>query len=112
MDPTLILGLDLMAKGVCFDDVLAVPPSPNTPTILMLDEYDAAIDYALGVRTGASDTSCLAESKPRLLAFMDRLASMPNVVVIATTNTPLAELNAKERAPFVRVGRLDMYINV
>jgi hypothetical protein len=113
IDPTVIKHVDLTSKGLCLDDIITNVPTPINPIILLLDEYDTAINYAIGERKNQTDFSCMAESKPSLLNLLDRLSETKFIVLIATMNESVdALMKNKTTLPFLRKGRFDHHLSV
>ncbi len=111
LTPAVVQGLDLLAKGLSIDDATDPLPTKNEPLIIMLDEFDTAIEHALSSKKGDAEAITMAESKGRLVALLDRLSSTIGVIVIATTNVPISEMREDpKKAPFLRKGRFNTCI--
>lgn len=110
--PEVVKNMDLTAKGLLLEDAFDTP-TQLTPVILMLDEFNATIDAAEkcdkpNQREGAS----LAETPTSLLTLLDRVGRTRHLIVIATTNTPLEQMQEGIYQRYTRKGRLDYHIQI
>jgi hypothetical protein len=104
-----IKNVDLTTKGLLLEDAFH-KPAVSSPVILMLDEFDTAVDFAERVRDEKQDGRSLADTPTSLLAILDRLNRMPHLIVIATSNKPLAEMTGGKYARYTRRGRIDLHL--
>lgn len=103
-----VKNLDLTARGLLLEDVYDTPV-PNSPVILVLDEFDAAVEYAERAERGDGEAAALAETPTVLLTLLDRLGRTPHLIVLATSNRPLSEMTTGRFARYTRAGRLDLH---
>lgn len=108
--PIVLLGFDMTCKGASALRLLPAEIPDNTPYILVLDEVDSAFKMAMAAEEGKTEVSCLARSKTSLCNELDRLASVPNLIVIGTTNVSIDDLQ-KDYSAFVRKGRFDILVD-
>lgn len=88
--------------------VLSQRPDEDTLLILLLDDIDKSIHYAIEPRQDPFPQNCYAKDKTQLTTFLDYLNSnIPNCIVIATSNTPLQQLQEIDGGCFVRQGRFN-----
>jgi hypothetical protein len=112
VSPEVIKNFDLTSKGLLLEDGFDTP-TPNSPIILMLDEFDTTVDCAenSGQKEGdAREGASLADTPTTLLALLDRLNRTPNLIVIATSNKGVTEMAGGAYARYTRKGRLDLHI--
>ena len=109
--PLVVRGFDPTAPGLTLEFAVDTP-SASRPIILMIDEFDNAVEFAertaAGGGAGREQTRALAETPPALTSMLDRLGEMKHVIVIATSNKKLAEL-ADKYGRYIRRGRLDIH---
>lgn len=89
--PTIITGMSLITVAVDPFAVLPIDIKPGAPQVLCLNEIDAAFEWALAGKT-TRDITRIAENKTSLNDFLDRAARTPGLILIATTNKTLKEL--------------------
>lgn len=111
--PEVVKNLNLATKGLILEDAFD-RPTPNSPVILMLDEFDSAVDHAERASLKDGDKregSSLAETPTDLLTALDRINLTEHLVVIATTNRTLEEMTDVRAiyARYTRPGRLDLH---
>ena len=104
----LVRGADLTAKGVLVGTFLELSEVRARPHVLVLDEFNTAVSSAEDSPEGMSDARCLAANKTSLLATLDWLAEIPNLVVIATGNVPPGVPTTHQ--PYYRPGRFDIHV--
>jgi hypothetical protein len=111
VSPEVVKNMDLTAKGQLLDDAFGTP-TELTPVILMLDEFDATVDSAesRGDQNKQREGASLAETPTALLTLLDRLGNTRHLIVIATSNKPLSEMEAGTYARYTRKGRLDCHV--
>ena len=85
----------------------------QSPMILVLDEYDSLIKAAATGDTSKDIKSAekerpmsYAHNKATILSFLDRLAALPYIIIIATTNIPEYPSDSDVLAPFYNSARL------
>lgn len=109
--PTVIQGVDLTSKGLSLMSLLPQVIEEQLPYILVLDEIETAFKRATESSNGGKgELCCLAETKTSLCNELDRIARIPNLIVIGTTNVQLQELHILYPA-FTRKGRFDVQIS-
>lgn len=108
MVPEVVKNLDLTARGLLLEDAYD-SPTPTSPVILMLDEFDATVAHAERDQSGdgAREGTALADTPTSLLAVLDRLNRQSHLIVIATSNMGLDPLR-KKYPRYVRDGRFDL----
>jgi hypothetical protein len=114
--PEVVKNIDLTTPNLLLEDAFS-KPTPSTPIILMLDEFDGAVKYA--ERDTAKDKAgngreaiCLANTPTLLLSTLDQLARTQNLIVIATSNLPLEKMRGDIYTRYTRIGRLDRWYSV
>ncbi|MBX9636380.1 MAG: AAA family ATPase [Nitrosomonas sp.] len=102
-DPVVVF-FDPTAKG--FDLFPQITPKKETVCILVIDEYDCVIKYAEEGKEceSASDGNSMAKSATTWLSTLDRLAKTRFIILLATTNEKLDNLNSR----YIRDGRFDL----
>lgn len=88
----LITGFSPATSGHILECVLnQYAPTPETPVVLVIDEFDIAVNNALEKLASPSKhyffVHCV--DKIGLTAFLDMLNNYPNLICIATSNRPL-----------------------
>ncbi len=101
--PSLVYGANFTVKGFCLDDVI---DQGSRPMILMLDEFDKAFDETVKERK-ETEYSSIAASETSLNNALDLLNAIENIIIIATSNKSILELEQKY-AKFLRKGRFDI----
>jgi hypothetical protein len=91
-------------------DFLAAVPSRASPTVIELAEFDTTVEWALTRREKTTEVTSIAENKTSLTAALDLFARTRRLIVIATSNRPLAEFSEPRHLPFVRTNRLRIHI--
>jgi ATP-dependent 26S proteasome regulatory subunit len=106
----LVRGVDLTARGVLVGDFLELSEVRARPHVLVLDEFNTAVNFAEkdDADSGMSTNRGLAANKTSLLATLDWLAEIPNLVVIATGNVPPGVPTSHR--PYYRPGRFDLHV--
>lgn len=109
-EPVVVRNCDLTVRGLTVDDYLGSTPTKHQPIVLMFDEFDGAVKKAEKGNKGESgehrEGSSHADTKATLTSIQDRLALMPHVIVIATTND-VELVTKKEYQAYTREGRFD-----
>lgn len=95
-----------LRPGFCTTDLCALIQR-GRPLLLLLDEFDTAVDQAQQA-DHKGDRSSLADDPASLLGFLDRLADLDNLYVVATTNRPREEFPPQ----YVRRGRFNVWVDV
>lgn len=120
----IIKGIDLKHRGYVIEDY-GYFPNDKRPLIIVLDEFDIFIDYAerntdidqknenlsnTTLDESSNTCKCLAQDPSTFLGFLDRINKTPYIVMIATTNKTLAEINDKKSKyyRYFRQGRFDI----
>lgn len=108
VEPIVVKGLDLTAKGITVDDFVQCP-SFSSPLIICLDEYDTFVKHAENMNgdEGKGDGNAIAKNRSTLLSFLDRLNRTSFLIIIASTN----DLNISHDPAYTRRGRFDVHIN-
>jgi hypothetical protein len=113
--PEVVKNGDLTTANLLLEDLYDMP-TPGTPIILMLDEFDGTVKYAerdtSKDQSGAREAICLANTPTLLLSTLDQLARTSNLIVIATSNLELNVLRTGMYQRYTRVGRMDKYYQV
>jgi len=98
-DPIVVKSFDPTAGMLTIDPIIEIPTS-QSPVILLIDEYPNVIKASEETNKDNKKQG-LTNSRGSWLSLMDRLAEMPYLIVIATGNVKLAELDPA----YVREGR-------
>lgn len=109
--PEVVMNLDLTMRGITPEDVFHTPTS-STPVVLMMDEFDTTVKFAEGAaeRTGKGEGVSLAETPSALLAILDRFNITEHLIIIATSNLGMAEMEAGVYQRYTRKGRFDVHL--
>ncbi len=112
-DATLIQGVDFRSKGIGLDDLI-YNLSDSHPSILVVDEFDEAIEHAESKETLRTESRAIADTASGLLSTLDRISETTNLIVIATTNKPLDVFLDPNGcyARYIRDGRFHVKIQV
>jgi hypothetical protein len=102
VDPVVVKQLDLTTAGVSVSEVIG-QPTASQPIVLVFDEFDATIVHAEGEGDKKGDCRSIAANRGSLLGFLDRLGASRHVIVIATTNRKIIDLDTA----YVRPGRFN-----
>jgi hypothetical protein len=106
--PCLCQNFDLTTPGLLLDNAFGCfQLSEQEPLILMLDEFDCAVKNAMSDVALKDDKWCLAKNKSTLNQFLDRVARLQYLIVIATSNMRIEEFDANYHW-FVRLGRFNI----
>lgn len=114
VDPFLIKGFNVMADEMQYHPVIGhYSPMSNSPIILLLDEFDLAMKEADSPAppNGRKDGLAIAANKTNLNNFLDAINDESFLIVIATTNTAIADLNATYGV-YCRKGRFDKHFEM
>jgi hypothetical protein len=105
--PIVVEGFSLIMPGLgLFDHVLTLRSDPSVPIVLLIDEYDVAVEHAEVGDAPRGEYRCLAQNKTSLCQFLDDLADTPNIYTVFTTNKPLDFFRKNEvLRPYCREGR-------
>lgn len=105
-----VKNLDLTSRGLLLEDVFDTP-TPSSPVVLMLDEFDSTVDHAERADRGdgKSEGTSLADTPTSLLALLDRLNRTPHLIVVATSNRTEEEMTSGIYARYTRAGRIDTH---
>lgn len=108
--PVIIRGFNPTRPNVLLYDIIQNhTPRANAPLILCLDEFDIIVDAILGERIQRhKHYATEVIDKASLSSFLDRLASIPHLTVIATSNQPRAWWDEPAHEFVSRRGRFDM----
>lgn len=103
--PLVVYGFSLAARFARLDDLPRATAA--APLVLVLDEFDESAARAEAGGPPGDKGWTYADTAAGLLGALDRLARTPHVVVVATSNVPLAAWRGKF-ARYVRPGRFDL----
>lgn len=124
--PVVTVNADLTLAGHALRDMTEAATA-TVPVVLVLNEFDAACDFAESAdrRADKKEGTALACSPTSLLGVLDRFAQTRFMVTIATTNRTLAEMRATPGLPgalglpggvpswyerYTRPGRFNYYV--
>lgn len=85
--------IDLTTRGMSPNDTFDSTSSAQ-PAIILMDEYDRAISHAEDGKN-KSDGKSIAENKSSLCEYLDRIARVNHVIVIATTNLDIGVITGE-----------------
>lgn len=93
IDPYLIKGFNITCDVMQYHPLIAhYSPDLNTPIVLLLDEFDIAINRA---ENGDPDGVAIASNKSNLNGFLDSIGEESYLITVATTNVPLNDMVAQ-----------------
>lgn len=108
ISPKVVFGFSMVMKGASLLTLLPSEIDADEPYLLVLDEIDVAFKKSLLAVEGKTEASCLADNKASLCNELDRLAKLPNLIVIMTSNCTADEMRAAGYEPYIRHGRVDV----
>ena len=89
-------------------------PEEDQPVILVLNEYDSAVDHAEDGEEKGDRATSMARNRAHLHDTMDAFNDIEHLVVIATTNKDLSYFDGgaddPNRSAYIREGRLSIKI--
>lgn len=105
--------LNPSAKGLDLSSVVLTRASSKSPLVLVMDEFDLAVEEALREKMGGYDRFSHTQSKTTLNAMMDAIERTPFVVAIFTSEKPVNYfVEDSQRATFTRKGRIDWFVEM
>ena len=119
---TVIKGFNACIKGQALEDCLETLPTREETCILLLDEFDdwvrmaERLDQNLCPLDNAAvhesrEGNAFADTPSSLLALLDRLQTIENCFIIATTNLDLSHFTKDPRTGrYIRKGRFDLFV--
>jgi hypothetical protein len=105
--PVIVRGYSPGVSGMAFYDIISrFPPTHKAPMILCFEEFDCLVDTILSEHAQEpKGDPAETTNKANLSSYLDRLATIPHLAVIATGNASLDWWDAPERAFVTRPGR-------
>lgn len=104
--PVIVRGYSPGTPGMSIYDILSrFPPTHETPLIICFEEFDVLVRKVLDPPVEQKGDAPEVSDKAALSSYLDRLASIPHLAVIATGNSGLDWWDAPERAFVTRPGR-------
>lgn len=105
--PAIVIGFDPTKKGNSLEQLLSkVPIESDKPVIVCLEEFDRLIKRVHEEKVERSEHfNIVVTDKASLANFLDRVAKIRNLIVIATTNMPIEWFDTEENAYITRSGR-------
>lgn len=103
--PYVIPAIDLSQPGMSMLNIMYDVPDGYLP-IIEFCEFDVTVKCALEERHNQTNEAVShADNKTQLVNILDTMASLDNVIVVATMNTPISDFLDKQHLPFIRQGR-------
>lgn len=110
--PTYFCNFNPSTPGMFIDEFAIYQTEADTPVILVMDEFDSAVNIAKKAgeneKAISRNTNSHASSKAELCSLLDRLARSPNYLTIATTNQPIKDFPEA----YIRQGRFHLKFKI
>lgn len=101
-------------RGLDVTSVVLSRASASSPVILVIDEFDVAVDEVLVDKTGMMDTRFShTQNKATFNAMLDAIDRTANLIAIFTTEKPPSHFKSHDdRACYVRAGRVNWFVEI
>lgn len=115
VDPYLIKGFNLNCKAMQYHPIVNhYSPKNNSPIILLLDEFDVAMNNTNSSNNNDNynnNAIAISANKTNMNNFLDSINDEQYLITIATTNMTLANIN-KHFAVYCRHGRFNKHFEI
>lgn len=112
VDPYLIKGFNINCEEIQYHPIINhYSPKSNSPIILLLDEFDIAMKKADMPDSPDKSAHTISANKTNMNNFLDSINEEQFLIVVATTNTTIDEINNKFKI-YCRKGRFHKHFEM